>query len=51
MNFSVVKRESGHENRAFEYALIENRIDEKLSYRADEDWKASFHVIVLTAEK
>jgi hypothetical protein len=37
---SQLLRESGHENRAFEYALIANRIDEKLSSRADEDWKS-----------
>ena len=37
---SQLLRESGHENRAFEYALIANRIDEELSYRADEDWKS-----------
>ena len=39
---SQLLRESGHENRAFEYALIANRIDEKLSSRADEDWKSIF---------
>ena len=37
---SQLLRESGHENRAFEYALIANRIDEKLSSRDDEDWKS-----------
>ena len=37
---SQLLRESGQENRAFEYALIANRIDEKLSSRADEDWKS-----------
>ena len=37
---SQLLRESGHENRAFEYALIANRIDEKLSSRADESWKS-----------
>ena len=37
---SQLLRESGHENRAFEYALIANRIDEELSSRADEDWKS-----------
>ena len=39
---SQLLRESGHENRAFEYALIANRIDEKLSSRDDEDWKSIF---------
>jgi hypothetical protein len=37
---SQLLRESGHENRAFEYALIANRIDEKLSYITEEDWKS-----------
>ena len=37
---SQLLRESGHENRAFEYALIAHRIDEKLSSRDDEDWKS-----------
>jgi len=37
---SQLLRESGHENRAFEYALIANRIDEKLSSRDDEDWES-----------
>ena len=37
---SQLLRESGHENRAFECALIANRIDEKLSSRADESWKS-----------
>ena len=37
---SQLLRESGNENRAFEYALIANRIDEKLSSRDDEDWKS-----------
>ena len=39
---SQLLRESGQENRAFEYALIANRIDEKLSSRADEDWQSIF---------
>jgi hypothetical protein len=37
---SQLLRESGQENRAFEYALIANRIDKKLSSRADEEWKS-----------